>query len=35
MGLIKLAIAIFLISFLMIGAEIYKSDVEYGKERDI
>ena len=31
----KLAVAIFLISFLMIGAEIYKSDLELGVERDI
>ena len=35
MGLIKLGLAIFLISFLMIGAEIYKSDNERGVERDI
>ena len=31
----KLGIAIFLVAFLMIGTEIYKSDVEYGRERDI
>ena len=31
----KLALAIFLVTFLMIGTEIYKSDVEYGRERDI
>jgi len=31
----KLAFAIFLVAFLMIGAEIYKSDIDYGRERDI
>lgn len=35
MGLIKFAVIFFLISFLMIGAEIYKSDNELGIERDI
>jgi len=35
MSYIKLCLAIFLVSFLMIGAEIYKSDQERGIERDI
>ena len=35
MSYIKLAIAIFLVSFLMIGAEIYNADKVIGIERDI
>ena len=35
MSYIKLAIAIFLLSFLMIGSQIYESDKSLGIERDI